>query len=57
MPTGRRHNFEILPALKETLRKLDKDTEKTPAMMELRKILVKRIANLEETERNGCELN
>ena len=42
--------FDTLPALKEVLRKLDQDPEQTPAMSQLRKILVKSIDELEEIE-------
>lgn len=53
MSDHRPPKFEKLPALKEILRKLDQDTEKTPAMSELRKILVKSIAELEEIKRRS----
>jgi hypothetical protein len=45
-------NLMKLAILKETLRKLDNDREKTPAMLELRRILLKRIKQMESEIRN-----
>jgi hypothetical protein len=40
-------NLKRLAVLKETLRKLDEEHEKTPAMLELRRILLKRIKEVQ----------
>ena len=47
MASAHRQNSMKLPVLKETLRKLENDPEKTPAMLELRRILLKRIKEME----------
>ena len=46
MPTNLSRNLKTVAVLKETLRKLDEDREKTPEMIELRKILAKRITEI-----------
>lgn len=48
-------NLEILPILKETLRKIDKDHEKTPNLFALRGLLVKRIEEIEQEIRTRQE--
>jgi HEPN domain-containing protein len=51
MPSRLSRNPEILPALKATLRKLENDPEKTPDVLKLRGILLKKIDQLEELKR------
>ena len=46
MQSGHSRNLKTVRVLRETLRKLDADTDKTPEMIELRKILAKRISEI-----------
>jgi len=47
MSSAYTRNRKTLKVLKETLHKLESDHEKTPTMLELRKILLKRIMEIE----------
>lgn len=47
---GYHNNSETLSALKDALRKIENDHESNPATPQLREILLKRIADLEEPE-------
>ena len=52
---GHSDNSETLPSLKNAVRKLEEDHNSNPAMPQLRKILLKRIADLEELKREQGE--
>lgn len=40
-------NLRMLPNLKETLRKIENDHDKTPSLLELRRLLIERIKEIE----------
>ena len=48
-----RDHYEVLPSLKNALLKIENDHDTNPAMPQLREILLKRIADLEELKRKS----
>ena len=47
MSEKHQRNLRMLPVLKETLRKIENDHEKTPNLYKLRRLLIERIEQIE----------